>query len=105
LFHSWFIGIEKVRGSYWALSRSFSLKNPFGVLWWSGDGKGWTPIQVFEGTPVWLQTDGVKNLSVGFLERESGVVLFALPDARQMDEWVRAGPHFALVERLFRSRP
>ena len=102
LFHSWFTKIEKAKASYWAISRAFSHKG-FGVLWWSGDGKDWTAIQIFVGTPVWLQVN-VKDdlLSVGFVERNLNVVAFKLPDTHQMSEWVARGPAFTLLDRLFR---
>jgi hypothetical protein len=100
LFRSWFTEIEKANGSYWALSRAFFNKG-FGFLWWSADGKAWTPVQVFAGTPVWLQMDDVNDvMSVGFFEPNSHVVAFKLPAAEQMAKWVEAGPTFTFTDQV-----
>ena len=99
-FRSWFTEIEKAKGSYWALSRAFAKKS-FGFLWWSGDGKAWTPVQTFEGTPVWLQIDDANDvMSVGFFERDLDVIAFKTPDAAQMAELVSAAPTFTFASLL-----
>jgi len=102
-FKSWFLAITKAKGSFWAISRSFTNwpDRSFGVMWWSADGKNWIPIQIFEDAPVWLQTSAKRNLiSVGFLRKDSNVVAFKLPDAAQMAEWVSRGPTITFVDRL-----
>jgi hypothetical protein len=99
-FRSWFTEIEKANGSYWALSRAF-LNKGFGFLWWSADGKAWTPVQVFAGTPVWLQMDEVNDMmSVGFFEPNSNVVAFKPPAAEQMAKWVKVGPTLTLTDQV-----
>ena len=99
-FRSWFTEIEKAKGSYWALPRAFAKKS-FGFLWWSGDGKAWTPVQAFEGTPVWLQMDDANDvMSVGFFERDLDVIAFKTPDAAQMAELVSAAPTFSFADLL-----
>ena len=100
---SWFTGIAKVKGSFWATSRSFTnMPNPsFGLLWWSGDGKTWVPIQFFGDAPIWLEVDTELDLiSMGFRRKESNAIAFKVPDAAQMAEWVRLGPRVALLDRL-----
>jgi hypothetical protein len=103
-FHSWFTTIERAKGSYWAVSRAFSNKG-FGVLWWSADAKDWSPIQMFHGTPVWLETSEPDDLlSVGFVERDLNVVTFKLPDATEMTRWVSHGPSITMLDRLVQSQ-
>lgn len=110
LFHSLFTDIIKEKGSFWALShafgRSYTNKN-FGILWWSEDGKTWIPVQIFSrATPGWLHVDDKSHLmSVTFREQNLDGVVFELPDAHQMVEWVRAAPKFTLLDRLFRRTP
>lgn len=100
LLRSWFTEIKKAKGTYWAVSRAFSNQG-FGVLWWSADGKNWTPIQIFIGTPVWLQIDAKDDLiSVGFFEPDLNVVAFKLPDRGQMSGWVGRGPTITMFDRL-----
>jgi hypothetical protein len=104
LFHSWFTRIMKSKGSFWAVSRSFG-KDHFGVLWWSGDGNKWTPVQLYKGTPVWLEIDEDHDfMSVGFYDSNSNVIVYDLPDAGQMAQWVSQGPAITLLDRLFRRR-
>jgi len=102
-FKSWFTGITKVKGSFWAISRSFTNKaDPsFGLLWWSGDGKTWVPVQFFTDAPIWLQTGQEGDLiSIGFLRKDSDVIAFKVPDRAEMAEWVERGPSVALLDRL-----
>ena len=89
--------------SFWAISRSFT--NPpepsYGLMWWSGDGKNWLPIQFFRDAPIWLQINDERDpISVGFLRNDSNVIAFNLPDAPQMAEWVSLGPTITLLDRL-----
>jgi hypothetical protein len=106
IFKSWFTAITKVKGSFWAISRSVTKSPPkpsFGLLWWSRDGKNWVPIQIFRDAPLWLQIDDDKNLiSVGFLRKDSNVIAFNSPDAAQMAAWVSLGPTVTLplLDRL-----
>jgi hypothetical protein len=103
-FKFWFTGIIKVKGSFWAIWRSFTNKPKpsFGLLWWSGDGKTWVPVQFFTDAPIWLQAGNEDNLiSLGFLRKNSDVIAFNVPDAAQMAEWVKRGPSVALLGRLF----
>jgi hypothetical protein len=104
LFRSWFTGIAKVNGSFWAISRSFTHKPKpsFGLLWWSQDGRSWVPVQVFGDAPIWLAADPDRDvISIGFLRPETNVVAFTLPDAAQMEAWVRHGPRVGALDWLF----
>jgi hypothetical protein len=111
VLRSWFLAIVEARGSYWALSRSFGKDN-FGVLWWSGDSKSWTPVQFFSHVPFWLQTDEQHNLiSVGFgeernyrLVKDGPVRVMTVPDRDTMAVRVRHGPTITLLDRIFRRR-
>ena len=90
---SWFTGIVKAGGSYWATSRSFSQTPRFGVLWWSKEGRNWYPIQYFEKIPLWLKSnDSGKYLSVGFGLGGKGVYVYKVPKANTFEEAVSDGP-------------
>jgi hypothetical protein len=99
---SWFSAITKVKGSFWAISRSFTdLPTPsFGLLWWSGDGRDWLPIQTFEDAPVWLEADDENLISVGFWGN-SNVAVFDVPQALQMADWISRGPKITLLDQFF----
>ena len=102
LYRSWFTNIVKFKESFWAVSRSFGKDN-FGLLWWSGDGNRWTPVQIYRGIPMWLEIDDDHDLmSVGFFDKNSNVIVYDLPDPGQMAEWVSRGPAITLLDRLFR---
>jgi hypothetical protein len=103
-FKSWFIAIAKMKGSLWAISRSFTdLPKPsFGLLWWSEDGNDWVPIQIFNDAPVWLETDDKRGLlSIGFLRKETNVTLFDVPETQQMAKWVGEGPSISWLDQSF----
>jgi len=83
---SWFTGIIRTGNSYWAISRSFSQKPEFGVLWWSDTGDSWYPVQYFEDIPYWLRSDkDNRHVSVGFgfASSASKVILYDVPDPKQ----------------------
>jgi hypothetical protein len=112
LLRSWFTAIVRKRGSLWALSSGFG-RDDFGVLWWSGDGSKWTPIQIFAGLPIWLEADEQYDvISVGFViknknyhvTKNAKVVAMNLPDYDTMVEWVRRGPDITLLDRMFSER-
>jgi hypothetical protein len=112
LLASWFTAIVRKKGSLWALSRAFG-KDDFGVLWWSGDGSQWTPIQIFAGLPIWLEADEEHDLmSVGFvIENENysvienaKIIAMNLPDYDSIAEKVRTGPTPSLLDSIFRER-
>ena len=84
-----------------------------GVLWWSGDGSKWTPIQIFAGLPIWLEADEAHDvISVGFVienknyvvTKNARIVAMNLADYRTMADWVQRGPTITLLDRMFRER-
>ena len=92
---SWFTGMIRTGNSYWAISRSFSQKPEFGVLWWSDNGNSWYPVQYFKDIPYWLRSD-INNRYVsvgfGFDTSASKVMLYDVPDSNEFLNFVEGQP-------------